>query len=72
MPERTILQIRNISTETVERMKQAAGARGWTYATYVERLVQMHQAMLRDNASGEYASDPEWYLTLTGLQEVRA
>ena len=68
MPERTTLQIRNISTETVERMRQAAGARGWTYARYVEALVELHELMLVDDLDENCASR----VRLAGLQPVRA
>jgi hypothetical protein len=38
----TRINIRGISSETVAALNRAAGARGWTQAQYVQRLVRLH------------------------------
>jgi hypothetical protein len=66
----TTLFIRNIDQETADLIKQAAKARGFTLAQYLERAVSLHQAV-RSKALG--ASDAELYTMLlndAGLEIV--
>ena len=64
----TTLNIRKIDPATVERLKRAASARGWTLAEYIARLADLHDAMraLADTQT----PDGRWEQVATELQSL--
>lgn len=71
--ELTSLNIRGLDPEVRDFIRATMGARGLTYAGYVERLVKLHRTML-DTRTGTNVDAPYLYAGLlkhVGLEAVK-
>jgi len=66
--ETTTLNVRGLSGSAKSRLEQAAQRRGYTYAEYLERLVDLHDAARARADDGDDGLQAE--LTALGLQTV--
>lgn len=64
-----VLNVRDIDRDTIERIKRAASARGWTIARYLHALALLHESARARADAGDTALQSE--LQALGLDTQR-